>query len=400
LNEAINELEKTDLDLSRNDYIISENGNELNGDVVTFETDEVKPIKKLVVNINPAQATGTPTLETPLPISGWTEANIMRVGTNYFNVQADVSRPVKPSGEQYYHLKPNTFTNGLHYSMTQYYDPNCISNFTRTLSGFSYVTSNPGYGIAYAVRVVAGMKLGVSADAVNGNLTITWVDDTFKLIRIELTGVNGSVFTAPEGATFGIFRFNASAKNTQVSFENVMICISEFPSSYKSYSSITTLPITFPTEVSTVYGGTLTINVNGSVELRTRPYYASYNGEILIGPWVSSMDIYSEGTTPTIGAQVVDLGGAETIYQWTNQQVIKTLYGTNKIWADCGNIIVIVSNNESTYTRKKLDSVFHLLNNQDIIDALGGYTPIASASDDILHGFNSGTAITYTPYTE
>jgi len=72
--------------------------------------------------------------------------------------------------------------------------------------------------------------------------------------------------------------------------------------------------------------------------------------------------------------------------------------GTNNIWADCGKVTVIVSNNESIYTRKKLDSVFNLLNSQDITNALG-YTPTGSVNDDILHGSNSGTAITYAPYT-
>ena len=35
--------------------------------------------------------------------------------------------------------------------------------------------------------------------------------------------------------------------------------------------------------------------------------YDSYNGEPLAGRWMSSMDPYTEGGTPTIGAQVVDL---------------------------------------------------------------------------------------------
>ena len=42
------------------------------------------------------------------------------------------------------------------------------------------------------------------------------------------------------------------------------------------------------------------------------------------------------GTTPSIGAQVVDLGGTETSYTLTAQNV-PTLAGTNYIWNDVGS---------------------------------------------------------------
>ena len=39
--------------------------------------------------------------------------------------------------------------------------------------------------------------------------------------------------------------------------------------------------------------------------IQTHGHIASYNGESLPGMWYSSMDVYSAGTTPTIGAEVV-----------------------------------------------------------------------------------------------
>ena len=86
----------------------------------------------------------------------------------------------------------------------------------------------------------------------------------------------------------------------------------------------------------TVYGGTLDV-VSGV--LKARPYIASYNGETLVGPWVSSMDAYTPGGTPTAGAQVVDLGGTETTYQLTPQEVA-TLLGRNNVWSDGGPVTV------------------------------------------------------------
>ena len=89
-------------------------------------------------------------------------------------------------------------------------------------------------------------------------------------------------------------------------------------------------------EAGTVYAGSVDV-VSG--KLLTRPYYASYNGETLVGPWVSSVDEYAPGATPTTGAQVVDLGGVETETQLTAQEVA-TLVGQNNVWSDSGDVTV------------------------------------------------------------
>ena len=86
----------------------------------------------------------------------------------------------------------------------------------------------------------------------------------------------------------------------------------------------------------TVYGGTLDVT-NGV--LTVRPYYGSYNGEPLVGPWISSMDAYAPGATPTTGAQVVDLGGTPIEIPLTATQ-ISLLAGQNALWADSGNVTV------------------------------------------------------------
>jgi len=86
----------------------------------------------------------------------------------------------------------------------------------------------------------------------------------------------------------------------------------------------------------TVYAGSADI-VTG--DIKAAPYYASYNGETLVGPWVSSMDVYDPEGTPTTGAQVVDLGGAMTEYHITGQDII-TLVGDNYIWSDSGDVTI------------------------------------------------------------
>ncbi len=49
---------------------------------------------------------------------------------------------------------------------------------------------------------------------------------------------------------------------------------------------------------------------------------------------------------------MVDLGGVETVYLLTAQQVLETLYGTNNIWADCGDVEVEYRADTKLYIRK------------------------------------------------
>lgn len=90
------------------------------------------------------------------------------------------------------------------------------------------------------------------------------------------------------------------------------------------------------TPAGTIYAGSADI-VSG--DTKAAPYYASYNGETLVGPWISSMDVYDPDGTPTTGAQVVDLGGTMTEYHITGQDII-TLVGDNYIWSDSGDVTI------------------------------------------------------------
>ena len=61
----------------------------------------------------------------------------------------------------------------------------------------------------------------------------------------------------------------------------------------------TTTTVTLP---HTVYGADVDVTSGESKE--TWQNIASYNGETISEPWLSSMDEYVQGTTPTTGAQV------------------------------------------------------------------------------------------------
>lgn len=103
-----------------------------------------------------------------------------------------------------------------------------------------------------------------------------------------------------------------------------------------SIGDAATYSMDWTSPAGTVYAGIADI-VSG--DIKAAPYYASYNGETLVGPWVSSMDVYDPEGTPTTGAQVVDLGGTMTGYHITGQDII-TLVGDNYIWSDSGDVTI------------------------------------------------------------
>lgn len=86
---------------------------------------------------------------------------------------------------------------------------------------------------------------------------------------------------------------------------------------------------------NTCYGGKL--DVTSGVLTVTHANIASYNGESINEPWISSEDAYESGATPTTGAQVVYPLTTPLTVQLTPTQ-IKTLLGNNNIWSDTGEI--------------------------------------------------------------
>lgn len=86
----------------------------------------------------------------------------------------------------------------------------------------------------------------------------------------------------------------------------------------------------------TVVGGQLKIN-NGQTTVDVYPYYESYNGETLTGEWISDRDEYAEGTTPTTGAQVLNIGGTPTTYTLADCS-ISSFDGENNVFASTGDV--------------------------------------------------------------
>lgn len=89
----------------------------------------------------------------------------------------------------------------------------------------------------------------------------------------------------------------------------------------------------------TVYGGK--INLATGTLIVEWANIDSYNGETITEPWLSSMDVYSAGATPTTGAQVVYKLATPIEYTLTPQQ-LTTLLGVNNVWSNDGDISELI----------------------------------------------------------
>lgn len=161
--------------------------------------------------------------------------------------------------------------------------------------------------------------------------------------HISYSQKRDTVVTSPANAAY--MKFCNSEGTTYGN--NISINYPSTDTAYHAYTG-TTIPITWQTEAGTVYGGSLTIYEDGSVDLVVIDgYITSYNGETLSDNYISSEA--APNTTPVTGSQVFDFGASTEIYHLNNISQITTFLGVNNIWTDCGLITVEYRANTKLY---------------------------------------------------
>ena len=114
--------------------------------------------------------------------------------------------------------------------------------------------------------------------------------------------------------------------------------VSVYVSPTQDVADATTYAVDWTSEAGTVYGGTLDV-VTGVLTV-DMANIASYNGEVINEPWLSSMDAYTPGATPTTGAQVVYPLATPLTYQLTPTQIALIL-GQNYVWSDSNEAVTL-----------------------------------------------------------
>lgn len=334
------------------------------GAVASFAT-EVQKLKECVVNIEPVQeGTGDPSPDNVRPISGWSEAKVYDDpkygGTVWWNQQFPAASEWKAhsvqssvsvsdgvitatliSGTPTVYSPAITITGGTIVTTIAKHKYYMACKFNPAADGYPYLRNNTAFssgGGVFGSKTTRAGEWGsyeniTSATATGGpawylgnagNTSQIQIGDSFSikdLMCIDLTAMFGA---GNEPATVADFR-------------------ALFPNDYYAYNAGEETLVSAvngdPYQAVTIdldgtrYGGTLDVLTG---KIRLYPCYASYNGETLVGPWISSMDKYVAGTTPTIGAQVVDFGGEVTTVQLSPTQ-LKAFKGQNNIFADTGD---------------------------------------------------------------
>ena len=163
---------------------------------------------------------------------------------------------------------------------------------------------------------------------------------TKSTIRLNIYGVNN-------GATLAVDNVQIEEGSSATSYEPYAnVC----PISGRSSVDLTINGDTDSIALGqTVYGGKL--NVTTGVLTIDKAFIASYNGETIGEPWISSLDEYVPGGTPTIGANVAYTVTSTTV-QLTPKEVL-TVLGSNSMAADSGDVTVYYRADIGLYIDKK-----------------------------------------------
>ena len=252
------------------------------------------PVSELIVDIEARQeGSGEPSPDNVRAITGFTECNVFVSGVNLWDEQTKT---------------------GYYSSAHGYY-----VNYAGQLCSKDYIAVKPNTTYVFKKPITLGdiLYYGKNKDFLNVTLNITskaysfTTPDNCYYININLGSTYGAVY------------------NNDVSIN--------YPSSDTDYHSYigNTYTVDFG---QTVYGGYFDNRGNLVV---THGYIASYNGETINEPWISSMDNYTPNTSPSTGAQVVYPLTTPTALTITSENV-KTLLGNNNIFANTGNIEKLV----------------------------------------------------------
>ena len=335
------------------------------------------PVKDLTVGIEPVQDTsgGDPSPTHICPISGWNGANVWddpvyggnivwnqlaKLESNYWT-RSNMSLAI--SGTSITGTATTgggTFKSAL-FALQQ-------NHVYGIFASASSVGNNGATGIYNGANRVSAKSIVLTAGAspvrFDAVVKTTESEPNFRFV-VSSAGDVGSTITLEDlmvcdlTVMFGETKANEILAMEQAQAGDGVAWLKNlFPDNYYQYNTGETtcvsavngdpyrlIPITFP---DTAFGGVVDVTTG---VMKVRPYYASYNGEALVGPWISSMDAYTPGGTPTTGAQVVDLGGAETAYT-VDPATVSTLLGKNNIWADCGPVSVDYPCDTKLYIQK------------------------------------------------
>ena len=322
----------------------------------------------IVAEIAPVQSgSGDPSPSNIRPISGWTGCNVTRAGKN-------LCEPTEAT----YKNDSGSWFNGT--------DIASVKNALNTLPVGKYA-------ISFKFDVLTTVSGATSWGILIHNTASGYIDgrqngqhNADETLSFSKTF---SVTESNKGKFDHVYMYSGGGSHADVYWYDFQLELGSTATAYEAYQSAT-LAIDWTTEAGTVYGGT--IDVATGLLTVTDGYIASYNGETLPSTWISDRDVYASDTTPTTGAEVAYKLATPQTYQLTGQQ-LKTLLGTNNVWADTGNVSVTYPADTKMFIEKLTQPTEDdLIANQAITS--GKYFMIGNSLYLALANIASGAQIT------
>lgn len=306
----------------------------------TFATDSSVPLASLVADITAYQSgSGDPSPSNVRPITGYSGVNIWRTGKNL----VDFPRMCVGGDISYNSARLTVSYNAGVLTGVVQNTGSYTRDFTVTMAAADQIVLPKGFGGYLTMSFSHEGMLPNSSNLLRAQLkyannTTSFGNTAYNASKYVMS--TGSLSWAAGRTISGItvtatYSANASAGD-EIKFWDLQVEHADANPTATAYeaANISTYPITFPADM-TVYGGY--VDVLHGVLTVTHGEIASYDGETINGPWISSMDVYAEGSTPTTGAQVVYPLTVPQQYQ-LSATAISSLAGQNHIWADTGDV--------------------------------------------------------------
>lgn len=258
-------------------------------------------------------------------------------------------------------LKTNDFADYTNNGVTWHRndDGSVVLNGTATARSYKYL--NGGYYLKLEPGTYTASASGLESGGPFGNIAYSTTENgTYAGTFGTLGGtISKRTFTVANTIYLGLLIDVPSGSANSNRLIKIQIEAGSTATEWSPYSNICPISghtgvelkigATYPTadntysvtfsDQGTVYGGTFDF-VTGKLVVEW-VNIDSYNGETITEPWLSSMDVYSAGATPTTGAQVVYKLATPLEYTLSPQQ-IETLLGENNVWSDAGEISKLV----------------------------------------------------------
>ena len=386
ISDIVAELSEQKSEIDRKAPVINQTAS---GDIVTI-TDgaDGMPLSECVVSVEPVQSgSGDPSPDNIRPITGVTASNIFRTGKNLLGGTAFVNAVVDaiPAATINKTDKYVSFTNGnsarkyladstLGADTAFYFPFKESTQYSFILTGYNSndTSASANLRVYYTDGTYTGLGFGTNETQKNTNVIVSTAGKTVESIR-KINSVGTSYFYYDE---CGIFEGELTAAD------------------FVPYQG-TTYPVTFPDSAGTVYGGSLTVNDDGtgvlvvdwiSVDLSTCTWATRATGTNNKGLSTTIPYSYITGyNTPPANflCDKYPIAGSTSaaLLQQAPDDYIKGVYGLRKTSAPSNTLYMVIGVNETpdgNIVYKMADPITYNMTDLPTITTLPGYNAIWS----------------------